>query len=182
MMDPVRELKVRAEILKKALASADSGALERLRVLPEMRRAAAPALAATVASIRRKHCLAVVAREHGFSSWAHALRVLDGDPGEVDFGTMLYGESSGGFLHPWFATYPEARACMDDATRSGARPFLLAFGRQFFVAEGEFVTTLGLDPQDGDWQALAWDWARPRDGGARRRLYAKRLAALRGTR
>ncbi len=143
MIDPVRELRVRAEILQKALASADPRALERLRALPEMRRAAAPALAATAATTRRKHCLAVVAREHGFSSWEHALRVLDGNPREVDFGTMLYGERSGGFLHPWFATYAEARACMDDATRSGAHPFLLAFGRQFFVAEGAFVATLG---------------------------------------
>jgi hypothetical protein len=95
---------------------------------------------------------------------------------------MLYGESSGGFLHPWFATYAEARANMDNATRSGVRPFLLAFRRQFFVTEGAFVTTLGLEPQDADWQAIGWDWARPRDRGARRRLYAKRLAALRGTR
>jgi hypothetical protein len=181
-MDPVRELKVRAEILQKALASANQGALDRLRALPEMRRAAQPALVAMSATTRRKHCLAIVAREHGFSGWEHALRVLDGDSAEADFGTMLYGVASGGFLHPWFATYTETHVFADDALRSGGRPFLLAFGRQFFVAGSAFVASLGLDPQDADWRAIGWDWPRPRDGDARRRLYAKRITALRGPR
>ncbi|AUX48415.1 uncharacterized protein SOCE26_099490 [Sorangium cellulosum] len=74
MMDPVRELKVRAELLHKRVASNDAAALQRLRALPELGRADEAALAAAAPGIRRKHCLAVVARECGFSSWERAPR------------------------------------------------------------------------------------------------------------
>ena len=182
MVDPVRELKTRAELLHRAVASGDVQAHGRLRALPELKKADEEALASAAARMQRKHCLAVVAREHGFTSWEQAKRVLGGSAEETDFGTMLYGVASWGFLHPCFATYTETHVFADDALRSGGRPFLLAFGRQFFVAGSAFVASLGLDPQDADWRAIGWDWPRPRDGDARRRLYAKRITALRGPR
>jgi hypothetical protein len=158
MMDPIVELKVRAERMQKQQA------------------AAAKALV-----MRRKHCLAAVAQEHGFPSWSHALRAMNGDPGETELGTLLYDPRSGAFLHPWFSVYDEARTAFDAQAARG-RPYLLAFRRQFFLAERTFVATLGFDPDDADWRAIGWDWARPLDATARRRLYGKRLAALRGDR
>jgi hypothetical protein len=181
MMDPVRELKTRAEILHARITTGDAASLERLRALPELRRADAGALAAMAQGAQRKHCLAVVAREHGFSSWEHARRVLGGEPGESDFGTLLYGLGVGGILNDWFADYDEARAFLDDARRRDLRRYLLAYERHFVVVERTYVEALGLDPDDPDWQAIDFDWARPRDPEARRRLYARRLAALRGS-
>ncbi|WP_437675340.1 hypothetical protein [Sorangium sp. So ce131] len=177
-MDPVRELKIRAELLHKRLASNDAAALKRLRVLPELRRADEAALAAAAPGIRRKHCFAVVARECGFSSWERARLALEGAPGAPELGTLLYG-GEGGVLHHWFATYDEARAHL--ASRPAApRGYLLTYKQDFFVADRAFVASLGLDPDDPDWRAIGWDWARPADPAARSRLYAKRLAAMRG--
>ncbi|MDC0682821.1 hypothetical protein [Sorangium atrum] len=178
MMDPVRELKTRAELLHKQLASNDVKALLRLRALPELGRADEAALAAAVAGIRRKHCLAVVARECGFSSWERARLALAGEPGAPELGTLLYGRD-GGVLHHWFATYEEARAHVE-ALPEASPGYLLAYKHHFFVADRAFVASLGLDPDDPDWQAIGWDWARPADVAARSRLYAKRLASMRG--
>jgi hypothetical protein len=41
-----------------------------------------------------------------------------------------------------------------------------------------YIESLGLDPDDHDWQAIGFDWVRPRDVDARTRLYAKLVAAL----
>ena len=158
MADPIRELKIRAEILHGRLAAGDPAARSRLRALAELRRAGDDELAAAASTYRLKHCLAVVAREHGFSSWEHARRVLEGDAGEGDFGTMLYDTRSiGERLNIWFADYGEARACLDDARAAGSRRYLLAYRRQFFIVEPSFVEALGLDPFDADWDAIAFD-------------------------
>jgi hypothetical protein len=179
MVDPVRELKTRAEILQGRVASGDGKALERLRALPELARADAEALATAAPRMRRKHFLLVVAREHGFTTWEHARRVLEGATAETDFGTLLYGAQTMGTLNVWFADYDEARRHLDEVRREGVRRYLLAYKRQFFVAERCLVEALGLDPDDADWDAIDCDWARPRDPVARRRLYQKRLDALR---
>ncbi|WP_433926455.1 hypothetical protein AB3662_26400 [Sorangium cellulosum] len=178
MMDPVRELKIRAELLHTRVESRDAEALSRLRALPELRRADEAALAAAAPGIRRKHCLAAVARECGFTSWERARRALEGEPGAPELGTLLYGRDAGA-LHHWFATHDEARAHIE-ALPEAPRGYLLAYKHHVFVADRAFVASLGLDPDDPDWQAIGWDWARPADPAARGRLYAKRLAAMRG--
>ena len=99
MIDPIRELKVRAEILHHAVATGDAPSTLRLRALPELRRADAGALGAFAARIQRKHCLAAVAREAGFETWEHALRVLRGESGETDHGELLYPKGASAFLN-----------------------------------------------------------------------------------
>jgi hypothetical protein len=184
-MNPIRESKVRAKLLHHGVRELQPKALERLRALPELRRAEEPELRATASTIKRKHCLAVVAKELGFASWEHARRVLDGDPSEVDFGKLLYGDNWGAYLNHWFASYEEARAFLDASSPGlpSAQPsptrYLLAFKRHFFIVERFYIEALGLDPDDPDWRAIGWDWARPRSHDARRRLYAKVLAARR---
>jgi hypothetical protein len=177
MIDPVVELKVRAELLHRRVQASDPGALVRLRVLQELRKADEPALRAAAAGVQRKHCLAAVAREAGFASWEHARRILDGDPAESDFGKLLYGAGRGAHLNHWFATYDEARAFHAEASREDDRRYLLAYQRHLFVVDRHFIEALGLDPEDADWKAIAWDWARPLDAAARRRLYGKLLTA-----
>jgi hypothetical protein len=178
-MDPIRELKTRAEILHSRLSAEsaeDGAALLRLRILPELRRGDRPALEAAAKTIQRKHCLAVVARECGFPSWEHALRALSGDLAETELGTLLYADA--GTLNQWFSIYEQARACLD-ALPAVPRHYLLAYKRDFFIAGSAFITSLGLAPDDPDWEAMGWDWARPLDPAARTRLFGRRLAALR---
>jgi hypothetical protein len=150
VIDPIRELKTRAEVMQ------------------HRRQAGEPEL-------QRKDCLAQVARDAGFMSWAHALRVIEGDAAESNFGTLLYPNDWGGSrLNHWFAQYDEARAHIE---ANGG--YLLAYKRQFFVADRHFVEALGFDPDDADWAAIGFDWARPRDPEARKRLYGKLLARTR---
>jgi hypothetical protein len=180
MLDPVHELKVRAEILHHALAANDPAALERLRVLPEYRKADAETRRAAAPTLQHKHCLAVVARELGFTSFEHATRVLEGDLAEPDVGNVLY-LTTRGILNSWFADYDEAREVHAQTSTVTSRRYLLAYKRHFFVVERPFIVSLGLDPDDADWAAIGWDWARPRNPEARRRLYGKLLFAQRPT-
>ncbi len=180
MIDPVDELKTQAAILHKRIAAGDVGSRARMRRLNELAKHDDDAIADAAPSIQRKHCLAIVAREHGFASWEHAQRVLRGSEEQSDFGALLYDRESGGFLNVWFADYAEAREHLLAQRRDGKTRYLLAFRRQFFVAEPQFIEALGMDPGDADWERLDFDWARPRDPLARRRLYGRRLQALRG--
>lgn len=178
MVDPVQELKARAELLHHRVTSGDLQARARLRALPELAKADDEALASAAGRMRRKHFLAVVAREHGFSSWEHARRVFDGNPSERDYGTMLYGPG-GGAINVWFSDHDEARAHLEEVNARGDKHYLLAWRRQFLVCDRYFIEVLGLDPDDADWSAIEHDWACLRDPEARRRLYQKRLDALR---
>jgi len=171
MFDPIRELKTRAEVLHHAVIEKREGALARLRVLPELKRASDEEVTRFAESIQRKHALAAVAIAAGFSGWEHARRVLDGED-EPDFGALLYPKRGGGLNH-WFVDYDEAAA-----QRARLGGYLLAYKRHFFVAEDVlFVEDLGIDPGDPDLDAIGRDFVRPRDVEARKRLYAKILAA-----
>lgn len=175
-LDPVKELKIRAKLLHRGLTRGEAAALARLRVLPELRRASDENLSNHSGELKRKHCLAVVARECGFPSWEHASRALSGDLQITEHGTLLYGSS--GVLNHWFADYEEARAAWSEVRRAGAA-YLLAYKRDFFVTGSVFVESLGLDPDDPDWEVLGWDWVKPKDTSARSRLYYRRLMAQR---
>ncbi|MCA9641370.1 MAG: hypothetical protein KC492_11770 [Myxococcales bacterium] len=174
--DPVKELKLRAKFLHRAVMRSDPAAVKRLRALPELRRADDAAIVAQGGELRRKHCLAVVARECGFPSWEHALRALSGDVEIFEHGTLLY--SSSGVLNHWFTSYAEAHAAWADARRDGVA-YLFAYKRDYFVTGVAFVESLGLDPDDPDWQALGWNWVKPANVEARARLFYKRLLAIR---
>lgn len=169
--DPIHELKVRAELLHKAALAGDPGALQRLRTLPELRKATPEALATFAGAVRRKHALAVVAREVGFDGWAHASTVLGGALAD-DVGTLLCLLATPAYWNIWSASYPEAQAI-----RAEHGGYLLAYKRQFFIADQHYVAAIGLDPDDPDWARIGRDWARPRDPAARTRLYGRLLAA-----
>ncbi len=164
MAGVISDLKARARILHRQIVEDDPLATARARRLPELRDADAPSLAKR---ILRRHCLAVIARELGFQGWPHAVAVLSGADSS-DFGTLLY--PSGGSAHSniWCASYDQARNI-----REQNDGYLLAYRRHFFITDRYFIETLGLDPDDPDWQLIGRDWVRPRRVDARERLYAK---------
>ncbi len=175
-LDPIKELKIRAKLLHRGLSRGEPAALGRLRALPELRRADDSALADQTGELKRKHCLAVVAKECGFPSWEHALRALRGDAEITEHGSLLHASS--GVLNAWFKQYEAARAAWAELRRDGPA-YLLGYKRDLFVTGPAFIESLGLDPEDPDWEALGWDWVKPLDASARTRLYYKRLMALR---
>lgn len=159
----VTRLKSHARVLERAAALGVAPALARLRTLPELRALDHAELAATV---RRRHCLAVIARACGFAGWPELVADLDG-ASAGEFGTLLYPPGSAAFWNVWSASYDEARTI-----RAEHGGYLLAYRRHFFIAEGHFVANLGFDPDDPDWKAIGRDWVRPAEAEARQRLYA----------
>ncbi len=160
----IENLRSHARILQRAAAAGEPAAGRRLRALAELRALDDETLAATV---KRRHALAAIAGELGFRGWPHAAAVLGGERAE-DFGTLLYPAGASAHWNIWSADYEEARAL-----REQHGGWLLAFKRHYFIVDRYFVETLGLDPEDPDWERIGRDWARPRNPEARERLYAK---------
>jgi hypothetical protein len=157
MVSIVEDLKAQARRLHRQAASQDRAALARLGL------EAGP----EASEVQRRHCLAVIARELGFAGWPHLVAVLNGDD-DTDFGKLLYPSSGSAHSNIWCATYDEARKIRE---QSGG--YLLAYGRQYFIVDRYFIATLGLDPDDSDWESIGRDWVRPKDLDARQRLYRK---------
>jgi hypothetical protein len=149
----VAECKVQASILLKSLKSADSSssqqAAKRLQRLPEFKNLTVVEIIQT--DIKRKQALAVIAIEKGFQSWAEL-------KGQLPF-------IRGGFLNHWFSDYVDAKAYQQK--HDG---FILPYQKQFFVCDANYISNLGFDATDQDWQLIGYDWAKPIDAAAWRRL------------
>jgi hypothetical protein len=165
MAGVIADLKARARILHRQVGQRESHAVARMRQLPEFRDHDPSSLPAS--SIKRRHCLAVVARELGFQGWPHAVRVLRGTDSS-DFGTLLYPDGADAHWNIWSASYAEAKAI-----RRQHGGYLLAYRRHFFIVDRYFIETLGLQPEDPDWELIGRDWVQPRQADARERLYGK---------
>lgn len=166
-MDLIEDLKARARLLHRAASAGEAPAAERVRELAELAELDDAALRER---LQRRHCLSVIARELGFRDWKHARDVLSA-PGQVpDFGTLLYPPRCVVHWNIWSAHYEEAREI-----RAQDGGFLLAYRHQFLIVDRHYIETLGLSPEDPDWEALGRDWVRPGDPAARSRLYGKLL-------
>jgi hypothetical protein len=155
------DLKTQARALHKQVKAHEPAALARLRALRELRGASDGELAA---GTRRRQCLAAIAHELGFDGWPHLVAVIEGRRDD-DFGTLLYRP---GHSNIWSASYDEARAI-----RSEHGGYLLPYKHQFVIVDRYFIETLGLDPDDADWEVIGRDWVKPGSLAARERLYAK---------
>jgi hypothetical protein len=57
--------------------------------------------------------------------------------------------------------------------------YLLPYKNQFFICDAEYISTLGLNPDDPDWELIGWNWVQPKDQSAWQRLDSK-LHAISG--
>ena len=152
MNDAIEEMKIRAGLLLKQARLADEAALARVR---------RHAKELTETTVQRKHCLEVIARELGFTSFRHAREVIEADADVPDFGSLLYDRRAMGTLNHWFSSYDEARAHLE--TSGG---YLLPYRTQFMVVPASFVSTLGLEATHEAWTTMGRDWVRPEIGRA----------------
>jgi hypothetical protein len=102
------------------------------------------------------------------------MRKCHPDPQKTqDENTLMYVPGMAGCLNRWFRNYEEARASLE--AEGG---FLFPYKNQYFITEEEAIFELGLDPMDPDWALIGWDWAKPLDQEAWKRLRDKRLRVL----
>lgn len=157
----VEECKIQASILLKALRSSDFAAAKRLQILPEFKSLSQEEILQM--DIKRKHALTVIALEKGFQSWSELKCQLP--------------FIRGGFLNQWFKNYEDAKTYLQ---ANGG--FLLPYQKQFLVCDSDYITHLGFDAEDKDWQLIRYDWAKPANQKAWQRLYKKWMAIQGGSR
>lgn len=161
MVELVQHLKSHARILHRHTRERAAEATGRIRALEQFRNSDDSEIARNVL---RRHCLAVVARELGFEGWPHAAAVLSGSRSD-DFGTMLYPRHGAAYWNIWSASYAEAKSLREQTGN-----YLLAYKKHYFIVERYFIESLGLDPDDADWERIGRDWVRPLDLDARSRI------------
>lgn len=169
-IEEIEEYRIRASRLLKALRGADEAAAaraeERLRQLPQLAGVAREGM-------KRKHALAIVAREVGFAGWLELKAAIE-QRSEFD-PARLVDRPTGGFMNLWYRTYDEARAMLYGETRR----YLFPYRSQFFVCEAGLIEAAGVDPLDADWDRMGRDWVSPADDAARARLARRLRQALR---
>ncbi|WP_224365255.1 hypothetical protein [Hyalangium versicolor] len=171
----LHECKIRASLLLKGLDSAElaraTRAAERLGTLPAFSGLSPAQLIARKDSVRRKHALAVIAREQGYDSWVELKQALGEETSPRFDPESFFTSAVSSFLNHWFSSYPEALAAL---RKAGG--FLFPFRQQFFVCEAGFLRALGVDPADPDWERMGRNWVEPLDMAAHARLEQKLIA------
>jgi len=161
MVNLVDDLKQRARRLHRGASAGDPDAIARLRALPELR---ALDDASIAKAARRRHALSALARALGFDGWPHAKAVLSGEAVR-DRGQLMFEEHCGAYPNIWSADYAEAARI-----RRAHGGYLLPYKHQFLIVEAPFVASLGLDPDDPDWDAIGRDWLEPANRAAWTRI------------
>jgi len=160
----VKECKIQASILLKSLHSNQltqiMQAAKRFQQLPEFAEISLETIAH--AEIKHKNALAVIALEKGFASWADLKCQLP--------------FIRGGFLNQWFKNYDDAKSYLQS---NGG--FLFPFQNQFFVCNSDYLNNLGFNSEDSDWKLIKFDWVKPKDKEAWKRLYKKWMAIQGGS-
>ncbi|PCJ71174.1 MAG: hypothetical protein COA62_00685 [Rhodobiaceae bacterium] len=166
--DVLAQLKARARKLHKQAEKGSPLEVARLRAFPGF---VSPTDDELIAQLKRRHCLSVIAMEVGFRGWAQLAHVLEGGDQSADFGTLLCPGRMMPHQNIWFAHYSEA---VEVRHQHGG--YLLGYKKQYFVADGDFLLDLGLDPEADDWESMGRNWIQPGDLNARARLYARLFA------
>lgn len=176
----LEEFRIRASRLLKALGDETPAialdAAKRFRILPQWFEQSPERIYQARESIRRKHALAVIAKESGFKDWP-ALKSAYCMAEETGFDTTRLFLKTAAFLNFWFRDYDEARQVLTNEPRR----FLFPHRQHFVVCEGGLLEALGVDIGDPDWERMGRDWVKPADRRARARL-AVRLRRAMGNR
>ena len=171
MADIIHELKHKARILHRNVSTGKKESLGFVKKHPELKSFSDEAI---ITGTKRKHCLSQIAKALGFSGWSHLIKILlpperlpiPTGRSDLDYGKLLSPSRCYAYTNFWSVRYEEAKE-----VREQTKGYLLAYGTQYLVTEGDYITTLGLDPKDENWEKIDRDWANPNDFNAREELY-----------
>lgn len=168
------EYRIQASILLKTLRADDHEpaltAALRFQALAHLNHLSGSEILLQKSKIKLKHALTVIAQEHNYTCWAdfkHYLERREALKRNRGF-TALYPRRCWGYLNEWYASYAVARDHL--AQVDG---YLLPYKDQFFICTRGYIQTLGIDPDDPDWQLIGRDWVKPDDAQAWQRLNDK---------
>lgn len=166
------EYRIRAAILFKRLKSDDvlkaTEAAKRFQRLPQFTNTSPEEIITQKNSLQRKHALTVVALEQNYKSWAELKQTLDTLHPTVN----LYPSRCGGFLNEWHGNYETAKEALSERLNKQESGYLMPYKTQFFLCGQDYITALGLDPEDTNWERIGYDWAKPTDKTAWQELFA----------
>ncbi len=144
------EAKIQAQILLKNLNSTESE-LKTVAVAKIDNYLNRIGLTLTADKIQLKHCLACIADQYGFDSWANCKFYFEQ--------TQLTAFTPrGGFFNQWFSNYSEAKQILKDS-----KGYLLPYRQQFFICESGYIEYLSLNPADPNWEKIGYNWVEPQD-------------------
>jgi hypothetical protein len=170
MTTPVEELKIRAKLLKNALAGGDAEALQKAQRIAKKQRWT------TGEDWSLAVCLNLVAAQAGFQHWEHARAVLAGEAApHSDMGSFWYELACAATFNHWYPNYAEAR----ESLQHSPGRYLLPYGSQCVVAEAAYVIALGMDPASPHWAAINHDLVAGYGSTAWAALVQERLAFTR---
>lgn len=93
-------------------------------------------------NIQMKEALQRVAQDNGFQLWKDYKDSLD----------VFWYPKGSAFLNHWFVKYADAK---EYQVSNGG--YLLTYKGQYFVASKDYVSSLGIDPEDEVWEDLERD-------------------------
>ncbi|MCZ4282496.1 hypothetical protein O4H49_17040 [Kiloniella laminariae] len=171
MADIIKDLKHKARFLHRNILTGKQASLDFIQKHPDLK---SHSIEALLTEVKRKHCLSQIANALGFSSWYSLVKILQlqtfpSPPtgrSNLDYGKILSPSRCRVYTNVWSVNYEEAKD-----VRAKNNGFLLTYGTQYLVTEEDYITTLGLDPRDENWNRIGRDWANPKDINARSALY-----------
>ncbi len=169
MRTNLEEYRIRASRLLKELRGADLAialrAANRFCSLPGLAGKAPGDIYNSRDQLKRKHALAVIAKETGFQEWPELMASISPHV-DVGFDTSRLFQRTATFLNLWYRTYGEAREMLT----TDPKRYLFPYRHQFVVCEGQLLEDQGIDTTDPDWERIGRDWAQPLDKKALARL------------
>ena len=78
----------------------------------------------------------------------------------------MYDGRCAAFLNVWFAKYEDA-----DAYHKKHGGYLLQFRKDYIVCQQEYINTLGLGDYKQEWKAIGYNFVKPADAKAWKRLF-----------
>mgnify|MGYP006981760785 FL=1 len=146
MITPIDELKVQA---KKLLKNTDLA-----KIIP---------LSANTPH-QLKHTQLYLARQLGFTDWAHAKSILSCDydleaqneiqaETQLQFGSLWHSRKCDTLLNTWCRNYQEAKQVQSD---SGG--IILPYKSQFILATADYFTALNIPFEQERWQQINNNW------------------------
>lgn len=111
--------------------------------------------------IQLKEAFDIIAKASGFKSWQ--------DLSELYVATEHYcPKGSSAHWKVWFKNYDEALKHLADGA-----DYLLPYRDHYFICEKDYLTFLGIDPNDEDLKKIGRNWIEPKDADAFLRLTTK---------